>query len=475
MNLSKKDINPRIARWALFLQDFDYQIEHRPGTRMQHVDALSRNHILVIEGCTFNQALSIKQSCYPEIKKIVKMLESSEHKLYELRNGLVYRKSNGRLLFYVPSDMCSNVIRSCHDDMGHVGINRTTENIKRTYWFPNMSEIIKQHIENCLKCIIFSSKTGKTEGLLKLIDKNDTPFYTIHIAHYGPLNPTVGNYRHIFIVVDAFSKFLKLYPVRSVKTAETCAKLVEYFSYYSKPIRIISDRGTSFTSDVFKDFCRKHNIQHVLIAAGSPQANGQVERFNRTIKAMISKIMDERGKNWNEFLHNVQFASNNTYNRSIKNTPSMLLFGLNQHGETNDYLRMVIDAENSVDKRDLVNTRLIAKENIKVGQMINKSNVDTKRCVGRVYKLRDYVKVKNVDTTPGVSKKHIPKFKGPYEVKVVLPNDRYVIKDIPGFQVTQLPFESVFECKHIKPWIRQVNQYLFPICIHFIIINYITY
>ncbi|XP_022160829.1 uncharacterized protein LOC111026944 [Myzus persicae] len=83
MTLAKKDINPRIARWALFLQDFDYQIEHRPGTRMQHVDALSRNHILVIEGCTFNQALSIKQSCDPEIKKLVKMLESSEHKLYE--------------------------------------------------------------------------------------------------------------------------------------------------------------------------------------------------------------------------------------------------------------------------------------------------------------------------------------------------------------------------------------------------------
>lgn len=67
-----------------------------------------------------------------------------------------------------------------------------------------MSELIKQHIENCLKCIIFSSKTGKTEGLLKLVDTNDTPFHTIHIDHYGSLNPTVDNYRHIFIVVDAF-------------------------------------------------------------------------------------------------------------------------------------------------------------------------------------------------------------------------------------------------------------------------------
>jgi len=84
LTLAKKDINPRISRWVLFLQDFDYQIEHKSGTRMQHVDALSRNHILVIEGCTFNQTLSIKQSCDPEIKNIVRMLESTEHKLYEL-------------------------------------------------------------------------------------------------------------------------------------------------------------------------------------------------------------------------------------------------------------------------------------------------------------------------------------------------------------------------------------------------------
>lgn len=109
MTLAKKDINPRIARWALFLQDYDYKIEHRSGTQMQHVNALSRNHILVLEGCTFNQTLSIKQSSDPEIRDIIKLLENSEHKLYELRNGLVYRKSKKRLLFYVPTDM--NILR----------------------------------------------------------------------------------------------------------------------------------------------------------------------------------------------------------------------------------------------------------------------------------------------------------------------------------------------------------------------------
>lgn len=52
-----------------------------------------------------------------------------------------------------------------------------------------------------------------------------------------------------------------------------------------------------FTSGMFKEFCNTCDIQYILIAAGSPQANEQVERYNKTIKAMLSKMMHEKGKN----------------------------------------------------------------------------------------------------------------------------------------------------------------------------------
>lgn len=194
------------------------------------------------------------------------MLETSEHKQFELRNGLVYRKSKGRLLFYVSYNIYNHLIRSCHDDMGHIDINCTIEFLKQICWFPGMSELIKKYIDNCLKCIIYSSKNGKSEGLLKLIVRGNSPFHTIYIDHYVPLCTTLGKYRYIFIIVDCVSKFLTIYPVRLVKTTETCSKLIEYFSYYSKPITIISDIETSFTSDCFKNVCKIYIIQHVLVA-----------------------------------------------------------------------------------------------------------------------------------------------------------------------------------------------------------------
>jgi len=301
--MNKKDVNPRISRWALFLQNYDYEIVHRPGKRMAHVDALSRCHsILVLEGNTFERTLSICQDRDPKILKIREKLEKSEIKHYELRDGLVYRKNNDKkLLFFVPQSMETNVIRTCHDDIGHVGVDKTVNNIAKLYWFPEMRRKVKEHIANCLRCIEFSPMSGKAEGFLHSIPKEKLPFMTIHVDHFGPLEKTAKNYRHILVIVDAFTKFVRLYSCKSTTTDESIRCLHDYFRAYSKPKRLTSDRGTCFTSDTFREFKKNENIQHILIAVNTPRANGQVERFNRTIAPMLAKLSETPSK-WDRVL-----------------------------------------------------------------------------------------------------------------------------------------------------------------------------
>lgn len=102
--LSKQTVNPRIYRCialgALFLEQYTYEIVHRPGTRMTHVDALSRCHsVLILEANSYELTLSIQQDRDSEIVKIRDRLETSEDKFYELRDSLVYRKDkNDKLL-----------------------------------------------------------------------------------------------------------------------------------------------------------------------------------------------------------------------------------------------------------------------------------------------------------------------------------------------------------------------------------------
>lgn len=64
---------------------------------MQHVDALSRFHnVLVLEANTFEQTLSIHQSADTDIQDLKTKLEEMEDPQFELINGLVYRKVDGR-------------------------------------------------------------------------------------------------------------------------------------------------------------------------------------------------------------------------------------------------------------------------------------------------------------------------------------------------------------------------------------------
>lgn len=93
MTLNKQIVNPRIARWALELQNYDYRTEHRPGKRMSHVDALSRtNSILVIEDNSFEFNLSVCQTQDVKVKELKSRLEKKQDEFYEMRNGLIYRK-----------------------------------------------------------------------------------------------------------------------------------------------------------------------------------------------------------------------------------------------------------------------------------------------------------------------------------------------------------------------------------------------
>jgi len=206
-------LNPRIARWALLFQNYDFSIEHRAGSKMKHVDALSRNtNILIFTENTFEQTLSIKQIEDKDIDKLKERLSKLEDKYFEMRNGLVYRKYKSELLFYVPSSMEVNVIRSVHEEYGHLGMEKTSEVILKTFWFPNLREKVKNFISNCLKCILYSPVYGKKEGELHPIPKTPIPFDTICIDYYGPLEKTGKKNRYLFVIIDAFTKFVRLYP-----------------------------------------------------------------------------------------------------------------------------------------------------------------------------------------------------------------------------------------------------------------------
>lgn len=456
LTLSKKQINPRIARWGLELENFNYTIEHRRNEQMRHVDSLSRlSEVNVIERNSLEHILAVEQERDQNILQIRKCIEENPRKpsSYELQDGLIYKHVDDKLLFYVPSLLEGNVIRANHDDFGHFGAEKVYELVKKVYWFPKMRKKIERHIKNCLKCIQFAPNSGKIEGELHNIPKGCLPFQTIHIDHLGPLEETKNKHKHVFAVVDGFTKFVKLFAVKTTSSKEVINSLNIYFQAYSRPVRIVSDRGTAFTSNEFKNFIEENNITHIKVATASPQSNGQVERYNRIIVPVLAKISEDR--NWNHRINEVEFAINNTHHRSIDNTPSMILFGIHQRGKVLDKISEQITEEiHENDERDLVNIRKKATAAIERVQQNNKLSYDLSHKKPTKYKMGDFVMIANFDCTPGVNKKLLPKYKGPYSITKVLPHDRYIVEDIENWQITQRPYKGTHAPAQMRPWIQ---------------------
>ena len=363
-----------------------------------------------------------------------------------MRNGLIYRKNKDELLFVVPEAMQSSVIKACHDDFGHLGIEKTFEYLSRNYWFKNAKEKVKRHIENCLKCIVFSPDKGKRQGCLYNIPKKEEPFDTLHIDHCGPFEIS-GKNKFLFAIIDGFTKFVKLYSTQKTDTNGAVKCLNEYFRNYSRPRRIVSDRASCFTSEEFNAFLSSSNIEHEQVATGSHQANGQIERVFRVFTPMCAKLKNEEA--WHKTLKDIEHVMNNSIHEALGSTPAQVLFGLNQRGSFIDGKRELWDAN---DNRDLVSIRQKAKNVLIKKQNYNKKYFDQNHIAPKKFEEGDYVLIRNNDSAPGMAKKTLPKMKGPYEIKKVLRHDRYIVGDIDGFQLSRVRYQGTIEGCNIRKY-----------------------
>lgn len=286
--INKACLNPRIARWILRLQDYKFKVVHREGRRMMHVDALSR-FICFTDSIPLEKELQYRQLQDPRLKLIAESLEKEENDKFELIDGLVFRKGNYKHRFVIPDSMITNIIRVYHDDMVHCGFEKPLQSISSNYWFPSLKKKIRNHIDNCITCLIVDSATNSREGELQITDTPSLPFEICHIDHFGPIKESADGFKHILIIIDAFSRFTWLAPTKTTSSREVIKILSTLFNNFCFPATIISDRGTAFTSSEFTTFLKIHNVKHHLVAVTAPWANGMVERINRFLKSSLKK------------------------------------------------------------------------------------------------------------------------------------------------------------------------------------------
>lgn len=167
--LNKINLNPKIARWSLKLQDYTFKVKYRIGCNMAHVDVLSRI-IAYIEAMPIEKELQYRQLQAHKLKTLAKDLTRNESNDFKLFDGLVYRKSTLTPRFVVPEQMIHNIIRYYHDNMAHCNFEKTVQRISANYWFPSLKKRVKNYIENCIVCLMTDSSMNSREGNMQITD-----------------------------------------------------------------------------------------------------------------------------------------------------------------------------------------------------------------------------------------------------------------------------------------------------------------
>jgi transposase InsO family protein len=373
-------------------------------------------------------------------------------KEYELRNNKIYRKlDNGRKAWVVPKMARMQICRLCHDDTGHLGVEKTLKRIQENYWFSKMRRFVTKYVNACLQCAYYKqSGSGKKQCKLNPIKKTPVPFHTIHLDHVGPFETSKKKNKFILVIVDAFTKFCLIEPVKSQKTKYVTSILTTFVHLFGVPSRIISDRGSAFTSKTFKNFCECYNIKHVLNAVATPRANGQCERYNRTIINSLAttsagKDIDE----WDQCVKQVQSAINTTYNKSINATPMEALIGCNPRHAADS--RIVNEIQEDLNRKNIQDLRHKISDHITEDQRKQKERYDKSRRDAIKYSIGDLVMLRiTSEPATGGSRKLLPKFKGPFRITRVLFNDRYEVEDLRGLRKV---LRTVVAADNIKRWL----------------------
>lgn len=435
----KKDLSPRVARWWTYMQDFQFKITYKKGQYISHVDYLSRNPVEAPESITVPSTvnllndpqswLELAQRRDPETSTIIDKVQTGEldSNQYVVRKDLLYYKikRDGDLKLFVPKGTRLSILRLFHDENCHVGFEKTITKIREHFWFPAMAVFVRKYILRCLVCIKRKGHHGPKQGFLHPIQKTALPFHTIHLDCTGPFTESNEGYKHILLIVDGFTKFCLIKPLKTLNALELIPILRDTITLFGTPSVVISDRGTNFSSSQIKSLFEELHIEHHLISTGTPRSNGQVERYVSTVTDMLNTMCSEQS-DWPNALWKVQQSINTTIQNSTGFSPLRLLIGVEANiPSVQARLDDVVDNSCIQGHINVQADRETARQRLlKISEKFKKRFDATRRNNMNL----------NVGDVVYVSQNHrrndklAAKFKGPYEISSTLPNDRFALQ-----------------------------------------------
>ena len=168
--------------------------------------------------------------------------------------------------------------------MGHYAIDKMNLRAKETVYWTGITEDIKNTYHQCQICAKFAR--SQQRETLQSVETPHTRWEQLGLDIF-----TLKGTQYL-LTVDYFSWFPVVRKLKSFHSLSVIKTLKEIFTTVGIPKYIVSDGGTQFTSQEFKDFVGVWQIDYRITSPTNAQSNGQVERFVQTVKNSLTKAIE---------------------------------------------------------------------------------------------------------------------------------------------------------------------------------------
>ncbi|XP_018401810.1 PREDICTED: uncharacterized protein K02A2.6-like [Cyphomyrmex costatus] len=289
----------RLLRYATFLSNFNYKVEHRKAEDHGNVDYLSRASLEIkstaqdedeeINDQIINQISTTVITSKTIAEETIKDEELSQLKenlasgetydpIYSLHNGIIFR---GHRIF-IPTSLRPEILKELH--YTHLGISKMKKLARRYCYWRNIDKDIEGIVRSCLECT--KGQNNPRKAPLHHWEEPESNFQRVHIDYAGPFQG------HQFLVlVDAKSKWPEVRITKGTPTSVSTIRFLEnIFSSHGTPEVLVSDNATIFKSEEFTQFCQRNGIFQKFIAPGHPATNGLAERYVQILKKKLKAM-----------------------------------------------------------------------------------------------------------------------------------------------------------------------------------------
>lgn len=447
-----KDPQGRLARWALRLQPYTYTLVHRKGKEHVVPDMLSRSMESETESVpVIAEVHQVEDLWYKRMMEDVKnnsvkypMWKVQGNKLWKLvPNNQTRIDDTSEWKEVVPKQDRATLLRQLHDapTAGHLGSHKTFTRLQTRHYWPKMRKDVAKYVSKCRTCQQSKAEQLKPAGEMGRQRCVDKPWSMIAADLIGPFPRSTSGHKYILVVVDTFTKFVLLFPLRAA-TASLVSKNLErdVFLMWGVPDYLICDNGSEFTGKCVKTLATEYKVKILYNARRHPQANPS-ERVNKTLGNMLRSYVGENHRHWDRDLAKIAFALRTAQHEVTGYTPAYLNFGreLNIEGDKNseddERLPEVVDGTSYGSKvQELKKIFKDVEQRMKKSFEKNAARYNLRRR-SLEFKEGDIVWKRNFpvsDASTNFSAKLAPKFTGPYVIQKKVSNTVYELRDEQG-------------------------------------------